>query len=149
VYDSYGKKCNSRFLLNYGFIVENNDGNEFPITVEIEDSDPHFTFKKNFLQNDSMKKTFRVQVSFQEQAVIDFLSMLRFKLFGEDINELFNIIVTNKNKSDDEDSKPNFYTIPPISIKNEIKVLENIEKVANECLLKYPQTLEVFNLYKL
>lgn len=24
VYDSYGKKCNSRFLLNYGFAVENN-----------------------------------------------------------------------------------------------------------------------------
>lgn len=24
VYDSYGKKCNSRFLINYGFAVENN-----------------------------------------------------------------------------------------------------------------------------
>ena len=27
VFDSYGKKCNSLFFLNYGFIVENNDGN--------------------------------------------------------------------------------------------------------------------------
>ena len=26
VYDSYGKKCNSRYLLNYGFTVENNKG---------------------------------------------------------------------------------------------------------------------------
>lgn len=24
VYDSYGKKCNSRFLLNYGFCVDHN-----------------------------------------------------------------------------------------------------------------------------
>ena len=24
VYDSYGRKCNHRFLLNYGFSVENN-----------------------------------------------------------------------------------------------------------------------------
>lgn len=24
VFDSYGKKCNSRYLLNYGFVVENN-----------------------------------------------------------------------------------------------------------------------------
>jgi hypothetical protein len=24
VYDSYGQKCNHRFLLNYGFSVENN-----------------------------------------------------------------------------------------------------------------------------
>ncbi len=26
VYDSYGKKCNSRYLLNYGFTVKNNTG---------------------------------------------------------------------------------------------------------------------------
>jgi hypothetical protein len=24
IYDSYGQKCNHRFLLNYGFSVENN-----------------------------------------------------------------------------------------------------------------------------
>jgi len=28
IHDSYGKKCNSRFFLNYGFINMNNDGNE-------------------------------------------------------------------------------------------------------------------------
>lgn len=28
VHDSYGKKCNSRFFLNYGFINMNNDANE-------------------------------------------------------------------------------------------------------------------------
>ena len=33
VYDSYGKKCNSRFLLNYGFINLNNDANEVPLVV--------------------------------------------------------------------------------------------------------------------
>jgi histone-lysine N-methyltransferase SETD3 len=33
VFDSYGRKCNSRFLLNYGFIVEDNDANEVAIIV--------------------------------------------------------------------------------------------------------------------
>ena len=33
VYDSYGRKCNSRFFLNYGFINMNNDANEVPIRV--------------------------------------------------------------------------------------------------------------------
>ena len=33
VYDSYGKKCNSRFFLNYGFINLNNDANEVPIRI--------------------------------------------------------------------------------------------------------------------
>lgn len=28
IFDSYGKKCNSRFLLNYGFILASNDSNE-------------------------------------------------------------------------------------------------------------------------
>ena len=43
IYDSYGQKCNHRFLLNYGFAVEKNieaDGfcpNEVPIVVSLED----------------------------------------------------------------------------------------------------------------
>lgn len=43
VYDSYGKKCNSRFLLNYGFAVEDNrdaDGqchNEVRIEFRLRD----------------------------------------------------------------------------------------------------------------
>lgn len=36
IYDSYGKKCNTRFLLNYGFINLNNDGNEFPFKAQLD-----------------------------------------------------------------------------------------------------------------
>jgi hypothetical protein len=45
VFDSYGQKCNHRFLLNYGFAVENNrelDGfcpNEVPIELSIPEDD--------------------------------------------------------------------------------------------------------------
>jgi len=35
IYDSYGKKCQTRFLLNYGFINPKNDGNEFPFRIGI------------------------------------------------------------------------------------------------------------------
>ena len=41
VYDSYGKKCNTRFLLNYGFINLNNDANEYPIKVIMQDDDQY------------------------------------------------------------------------------------------------------------
>lgn len=122
--------------------MEKNDGNEFPFTVGIEESDPLYSMKKNLLQNDVIKKTLRVQENFQEQPVIDFFSLLRFKMYSEDFNELFNIIVTNKRNSEDEDSKPTFHTIPPISIKNEFMVLEYIEKLSLDCLKKYSQTLE-------
>lgn len=45
IMDSYGKKCNSRFLLNYGFIVENNDANEYPFKMELDPDDPLFSVK--------------------------------------------------------------------------------------------------------
>ena len=37
VYDSYGRKCNSRFFLNYGFINLNNDANEVPMDVNLNE----------------------------------------------------------------------------------------------------------------
>ena len=39
VNDSYGKKCNTRFLLNYGFINLNNDANEYPFMVKMAEDD--------------------------------------------------------------------------------------------------------------
>jgi len=54
VYDSYGQKCNHRFLLNYGFAVENNrevDGfcpNEVPIELGILPDDFLFESKYDF-----------------------------------------------------------------------------------------------------
>ena len=51
VYDSYGKKCNSRFFLNYGFIVENNDGNEVPIKIYYPKSDNKKDMKKEMIND--------------------------------------------------------------------------------------------------
>lgn len=45
VYDSYGRKCNSRFFLNYGFINLNNDANEVPITVFLNKDDIGYEVK--------------------------------------------------------------------------------------------------------
>jgi len=54
VYDSYGQKCNHRFLLNYGFAVEDNrelDGfcpNEVPIELKVLQNDPLYDAKLEF-----------------------------------------------------------------------------------------------------
>jgi hypothetical protein len=61
VYDSYGKKCNSRFLLNYGFAVEVNrdpDGqchNEvrFMFSLLGEEDDPFRDSKLSMLCGNS------------------------------------------------------------------------------------------------
>jgi hypothetical protein len=54
VYDSYGQKCNHRFLLNYGFAIEDNsepDGfcpNEVPIALSMREDDPLYDLRYEF-----------------------------------------------------------------------------------------------------
>lgn len=64
VYDSYGKKCNTRFLLNYGFINENNDANEFPLVVRLKVEDPLFEQKAIMIKEVNNCRTFRVMTDF-------------------------------------------------------------------------------------
>lgn len=35
IYYSCGRKCNSRFLLNYGFVAMNNEANEIAVNIQI------------------------------------------------------------------------------------------------------------------
>ncbi len=49
-----------------------------------------------------------------------------------------------KKNDDDGDDKPTFYAIPPLSIKNEINVLSEIEKISYNALKKYTTDYEVF-----
>jgi len=49
VFDSYGKKCNSRFFLNYGFINLDNDADEVPLTIALRQTDPGFEVKTKLI----------------------------------------------------------------------------------------------------
>lgn len=51
VYDSYGKKCNSRFFLNYGFINLNNDGNEVNLKISLDQKLEGYEVKMKLLNN--------------------------------------------------------------------------------------------------
>jgi len=64
VYDSYGKKCNSRFFLNYGFINLNNDANEVPIKVYYNEDDKMKRVKQEMIKDFSDFKKFRVVETF-------------------------------------------------------------------------------------
>lgn len=78
VYDSYGKKCNSRFFLNYGFIVLNNDGNEVALKVPYDDADPLKQAKEQLIGETLGTKTFRIMIAYSETIVQEFLGHLRF-----------------------------------------------------------------------
>jgi histone-lysine N-methyltransferase SETD3 len=142
VYDSYGKKCNSRFLLNYGFTIEDNDANEYPVTLKLDDSCPLFEEKKKlFKKEQEMIKKFRISENIVDYSVIDFFSYLRFILFDGEIEILLKIISDNR-KIVFEEVMPSFYLISPINMQQEIKVLQKIRDIMKEYLNLYKSKLQ-------
>lgn len=145
MYDSYGKKCNSRFFLNYGFINENNDANEVPIKMRIGDDDPLSAVKRKLVSY-SDEKTIRVSEDLNEKNMSHFFSYARFLEFKGDPMTLYNYQFqqppARKNDEDDDDVAYECANIPPISIKNEKEVLTWIQFTAISMLKKYPTTYE-------
>ena len=78
IYDSYGKKCNSRFFLHYGFIVLENDGNEVAVKVNYYKDDPLLVLKEQFMGEKMEMKTFRIMANFEENNVLEFFGFIRF-----------------------------------------------------------------------
>ena len=77
VMDSYGKKCNSRFLLNYGFYLENNDANEYPFNFVLDEKDPHVGAKRNLIEPYD-DKSLRVMAEHKNKNLIEALGWMRF-----------------------------------------------------------------------
>ncbi len=123
VFDSYGIKCNCRFLFNYGFTVENNEDNEFKILLILNESFPYFKEKMAYLGGKNISKKFSLVLNLSDSKIIQFFSFLRFILYN----------------------KPNFKDIDitrPISIQNEIAVFTQLRELMNAYLSKYPTTLD-------
>lgn len=158
VYDSYGKKCNSRFFLNYGFIVENNDGNEVPIKIYYPESDEKKEMKKEMINDMSDFKKFRVMDNFNENIMHEFMSWLRFVEYDENITLLidYQARAATQNQTQDSDSDdgvddPNkgfkAKDLPPLSIRNEQKVLLRMKleaaKLQKQYSTSYEEDLEI------
>ena len=151
VYDSYGKKCNTRFLLNYGFINLNNDANEYPFTIKMDEDDKFATQKREILGSQLVQRTFRVQANFDEAIMDKFTSFMRFVEFDENIAMLYQIkgqwAQRRRPQADDSDDVDdgNYFNadqVPTISKRNERRVWERIRAMSQEALARYPHTLE-------
>ena len=142
IFDSYGKKTNARFLLNYGFCLDDNDTSEYIMRITFNENYPLFEEKKNFFQNEyELVRSFNLNNNFYESQIIEILSFLRFILFDGDINELYNAINSSENVYNEE-VPLTFYYIEPISKELEIKVLKHLSLLCRRALGKYPTTFE-------
>ncbi len=83
VFDSYGIKCNSRFLLNYGFTVENNEDNEFKIILILNENSPYFREKMEYLGGKNFTKKFSLVINQSDNKILQFFSFLRFILYNK------------------------------------------------------------------
>jgi histone-lysine N-methyltransferase SETD3 len=155
LFDSYGKKCNYRFFLNYAFINLNKDGenpeNEFPLYIDLDAEDPHYDVKKEVFL-DGMEKTlteFRVNGHMKEKTMDNFLSWIRFVVFDGDLDDLY-VKVTDAlaeaKKVAEAAGKKKWGSIgdyvKAIDLHTEIRMWRKIHQVATEALSKYPTTLE-------
>ena len=123
VFDSYGIKCNSRFLLNYGFTVENNEDNEFKIILILNESSPYFKEKMAYLGGKNFSKKFSLVLNQSDNKITQFFAFFRFILYN----------------------KPNFKDVDatkPISLQNEIVLFTKLKEIMNLYLSKYPTTLD-------
>lgn len=135
VLDSYGKKCNSRFLLNYGFINRNNDANEYPFKVKLYEDDEHLNMKRSLMG--CLSQTFRLQVELNETVFNEFLGTIRFA-------ELDDVSIVPQLLQTCQDEKGHFKAtkIPPLNVQNEKKVLGKFYDMVKEGIAKYQTTIE-------
>jgi hypothetical protein len=90
VFDSYGKKCNSRFLLNYGFYyMGNEESNEVPIYVFYNENDEFKKVKQKMIKDENDYRKFRVKENLNDTVMIELFSWLRFVEYDDNITILY------------------------------------------------------------
>ena len=91
VYESYGKKDNSSFFLNYGFVNLNNDANEVPIKVYYNESDPLKIVKKEMINDSADFKKLSVVENYDDKVMCEFISWIRFVEYDENIALIYQL----------------------------------------------------------
>jgi histone-lysine N-methyltransferase SETD3 len=120
VFDSYGRKCNARFLLNYGFTIEDNEDDEIKIYLCLNNNDKRYKDKVKVLGNSNKKFTL-VKNCRDEQSLL-FFSWVRIMEYNGD----FKGISINS----------------PIMLKNELNMLKKVKEIMQSYLKNYKSTLE-------
>ena len=81
IFDSYGRKCNSRFFVNYGFSLEDNEDNQVALYLGLQRDDPHFAMKCRYLggpRAGAQLQRFQIPIDYKEKATKECFSFLRF-----------------------------------------------------------------------
>lgn len=163
VYDSYGQKCNHRFLLNYGFAVEDNrelDGfcpNEVPIELNLSPDDPLYHLKLdfwirgeiNFTSKANNTKRVRVCVSNNENTRLLFSLLRAINCSAEEFRAITSPVCSDVRSllvAEQRSSLTGYYRScrdirHPLSLRNERMAMLNLLQTISIALAQYPTLL--------
>lgn len=143
VFDSYGRKCNSRFLLNYGFTAEDNRDAEsgrsldellVRVAMPPPQKDAWWTRKRALLDGGLSVRGIRVAAWNAHAGTRELFGFLRFAVAqGDDVSRLPYI-----GKDAVLGQKP----IPPLSLDNECRTLQALCAVCEDQLAGYERPAE-------
>jgi histone-lysine N-methyltransferase SETD3 len=139
VYDSYGRKCNSRFFVNYGFALDDNeDDNEVVLHFKPSPSnDPFYLTKLRMLPHCvTLDREFQVPATYRETSdrekkTREMFAWLRFVVAVD--SELMGMGGGERLKVEE---------VEPVSVRNEREVLRMVKGVAEVTLGGFDTTLE-------
>lgn len=156
IYDSYGQKCNHRFLLNYGFSIENNteeDGycpNEVPLLFHLSKQDPLYDRKCTIWSRDNFIPSRRLRIGIIDNENYRYsLAMLRIIVANE--SDILKLQGGNGNINGNIGNGYNMNSYhfrlvrdiqQPIDIQNEIRAMKYFNEMCLDYLSRYKNTLQ-------
>ena len=125
IYDTYGRKCNSRFFVNYGFVLNHNKDNLVLFEFDKSSSYVKFLKRKKWYKFGKVSLEYSMGVSnFNNEKLNNFLSIIRYLVCDEE--EYFNKSLT-----------PFLF---PISISNERSALQYLMRLCVNHLKRYSKS---------
>jgi len=140
IFDSYGRKCNGRYFVNYGFTIDQNFiDNDACFRVSLPTDDPQYRMKLRYLHN-SPTREFQVPPTYSED-----VSVLSENMKPRNMFSFFRFIHARGKELMLLSSSDGYQVkdIKPISVRNEIAVLQHIKQVAIRKLADFPEPLRV------
>ena len=152
IFDSYGRKCNHRFLLNYGFALLQNDDDDgyCPNTISLL-MEFHIG-KKNEISNSNSDLDMSKELMLQQSGILivnnDHHEDIRgsFSKRHSDLKtreglSLARLYVATKEEIEDIPKSAMAYHIRPISIQNECRALEYIASLMQQQVVQTNTTI--------
>lgn len=140
IFDSYGRKCNSRFFVNYGFALDDNsdaeaggNDNEAVVRAALSPDDPAYHMKIRFVGGREQlgRREFQIPANYKEKKCKELFGFVRL-LVAQD-SELMLLASADSAKVDE---------FEPLSVRNEVAALAHLKQIATEALSKYSTTFE-------